>query len=207
MSPAAWTRDALVLEGQAGRLEPLTAAHVTALSEVGLDPELWAWTVSLVRTEDDMRRYVEAALAARAAGTAYPFATVERASGRVVGTTRYCAIEPEHRRLEIGYTFVAPSYQRTAINTEAKYLMLRHAFDVLGMNRVEFKTDVLNTKSRNALLGIGAMEEGVLRAHVITETGRVRDTIYFSILSDEWPRVRDRLEARMRRQADPIRPA
>ncbi len=207
MSTAAWTRDALVLEGQAVRLEPLTQGHVPALSEVGLDAGLWAWTVSMVRTEADMRRYVEAALAARAAGTAYPFATVERASDRVVGTTRYCAIEPEHRRVEIGYTFVAPQYQRTVVNTEAKYLMLRHAFDVLGMNRVEFKTDVLNAKSRNALLGIGATEEGVLRAHVVTETGRVRDTIYFSILSDEWPRVRARLEARMRRATVPLRPA
>lgn len=207
VSGAAWTREPLVLAGRAVRLEPLALEHVASLCEVGLDPELWRWTITNVRDAEDMRRYVEAALAARDRGTAYPFVTIERGGGRVVGTTRYNAIEPEHRRVEIGYTFVAPAYQRSAVNTEAKYLMLRHAFETLGMHRVEFRTDVLNTRSRNALLGIGATEEGILRGHSITETGRIRDTIYFSILSHEWPRVRTHLEARMRRTAEQIRPA
>lgn len=189
----AWTESDFVLEGDVVRLEPLSIDHVDALCEVGLDPELWRWTIAIVRTPADMRRYVERAIAERGRGTAYPFATVERSSGRVVGTTRFCAIEPAHRRLEIGYTFVAPAWQRTAVNTEAKLLMLRHAFETLGMHRVELKTDVLNRKSRDAMLRMGATEEGVLREHAIAEDGRIRDTIYYSVLEDEWPAVRDRL--------------
>ena len=198
MSGAAWTRDDIVLEGHVVRLEPLALAHVGALSEVALDPAIWQWTLSNVRTDEDMRRYVEAALMLRAAGTGYPFVTVERTSGRVIGSTRYHAIEPAHRRLEIGYTFVAPAWQRSAVNTEAKYLMLRDAFETRGMHRVEFKTDVLNTRSRNALLRIGAKEEGVLRGHAITDSGRIRDSVYYSVLSDEWPSVRAALEEKLR---------
>ena len=209
---ADWMDSSLVLEGSVVRLEPLTHDHVPALCEVGLVPELWRWTLANVRDPDDMRRYVEAALAMRRAGTGYPFATIERSSGRVVGSTRYCAVEPGHRRVEIGYTFVAPAWQRTAINTEAKLLMMRHAFEVLGMNRVEYKTDVLNTKSRDALLRIGAREEGTLRSHAITDTGRVRDSVYFSVLSSEWPDVRAKLEEKLAQRSpggmDPgVRPA
>ena len=187
----------LTLEGGAVRLEPLSLEHVAALAEVALEPALWRWTLSNVRTTDDLRRYVERALALRVQGAGYPFATIERASGRVVGSTRYHAIEPAHRRLEIGYTFVAPAWQRTAVNTEAKYLMMRHAFESLDVHRVEFKTDVLNQTSRNALLRIGAREEGVLRGHAITESGRIRDTIYFSVLAPEWPGVKAALERRL----------
>ena len=186
-----------MLEGEVVRLEPLAPTHVPALCEVGLEPSLWRWTLSSVRTPEDMRDYVSSALAAREQGTGYPFVTVERASGRVVGSTRYHAIEPAHRRVEIGYTFVAPAWQRTAVNSEAKYLMMRHAFEVLDMHRVEFKTDVLNEKSRRALLGIGATEEGVLRGHSIAASGRIRDTIYYSVLAPEWPAVRRMLEARL----------
>ena len=200
-----WTASPLTLEGAVVRLEPLTRAHVPALCEVGLDPELWRWTLSNVRTGEDMQRYVDDALSARERGTAYPFVTIERASGRVVGSTRFCAIEPAHRRLEIGYTFVAPSHQRTAINTEAKYLMMRHAFEVLDVNRVEFKTDALNAKSRAALLRIGAKEEGTLRGHAITDGGRIRDSVYYSVLASEWPAVRAALEAKLREPG--IRPA
>jgi len=192
-----WLSQPLVLEGRVVRLEPLTSAHVPALSEVALDPELWRWTLSVIQTVDDLRRYVDAALAARAAGTSYPFATVDRASGRVVGTTRFCSLETAHRKVEIGYTFVAPAWQRTPVNTEAKLLMLRHAFDVLGMNRVEFKTDALNEKSRAALLRLGATEEGTLRAHLVTERGRIRDSVYYSVLASEWPAVQTRLEQRL----------
>lgn len=188
----------IVLEGNVVRLEPLTTEHVPALCEVALDADLWRWTLARVRTRDDMTRYVEKALAARDAGIGYPFATVERRSGRVVGGTRFQPIEPEHRRLEIGYTFVARAWQRTAVNTEAKYLMMRHAFEVMGMHRVEFKTDVLNATSRNALLRIGAVEEGILREHSITDDGRIRDTIYYSVLEQEWPGVRTMLERRLR---------
>ena len=196
-----WLREPLVLEGESVRLEPLAIDHVPALAEVGLDPELWRWTLSTQRTLDDMRRYVGAALAMRAAGAGFPFATIERASGRVVGSTRYCAYEPAHRRIEIGYTFLAPAWQRTSLNTEAKYLMLRHAFEVLELNRVEFKTDALNAKSRAALLRIGAREEGTLRSHLVTDGGRVRDSVYFSVIASEWPGVRADLEEKLRRRA------
>lgn len=187
----------IVLEGSSVRLEPLERAHLPALAEVALDPELWRWTLSLVRTRDDLTRYVEKALALRDAHVGYPFATIERRGGRVIGSTRFQPIEPAHRRLEIGYTFVARPWQRTAVNTEAKYLMMKHAFEAMGMHRVEFKTDVLNTASRTALLRIGATEEGILREHSITEGGRIRDTIYFSVLEQEWPSVRAGLERRL----------
>ena len=145
-----------------------------------------------------MGRYVETALRWQAEGTALPFATVERRVGTVVGSTRFGNIDRPNRRVEIGWTWLGPRWQRTACNTEAKYLMLRHAFETWGCLRVEFKTDALNERSRAALLRIGAREEGTLRKHMITTTGRVRDSVYFSILDDEWPAVKERLEARIR---------
>ena len=188
----------ITLDGNVVRLEPLRREHVDALCEVALDPELWRWTLSRVHTREDMERYVERALALREAGSAHPFATIERRSGRVVGSTRFQPIEVEHRRLEIGYTFVARPWQRTAVNTEAKYLMMKHAFEAMNMHRVEFKTDVLNRTSRAALLRIGATAEGVLREHSITADGRIRDTIYYSVLEQEWPDVCAALERRLR---------
>ncbi|MGE0352192.1 MAG: GNAT family N-acetyltransferase [Gemmatimonadales bacterium] len=188
-----------VLDGRWVRLEPLGPAHVAPLSRVALDPELWRWTVSQVRTEADLRRYVEAALDAAAQGHAVPFAIFDRASGAAAGSTRFGNIDPHHRRLEIGWTWLGRAFQRTALNTETKYLMLRHAFEGLGCIRVEFKTDVLNARSREAIRRLGAVEEGVLRHHMITESGRVRDTVYYSILAAEWPAVRERLEARLAR--------
>lgn len=187
------------LEGCHVRLEPLTPAHLPGLCEVGLDPELWRWTVSRVRTPEEMRAYVDAALRQQAGGTALPFATVERASGRVVGSTRFANLDRTNRRVEIGWTWVARPWQRSAVNTEAKYLMLRHAFTALGCIRVELKTDALNARSRAAILGLGATEEGTLRRHTLTESGRVRDTVYFSILDSEWPAVRAELEEKLRR--------
>jgi N-acetyltransferase len=186
------------LVGRHVRLEPLTRAHLPALTAVGLDPELWRWTTTVVRAPGDMAAYVERALYERLEGRALPFATVDAANGTVVGSTRFAAIEPAHRRVEIGWTWLARPWQRTAINTEAKYLMLRHAFEELGCIRVELKTDALNERSREAIRRLGATEEGVLRGHMITETGRVRDTAYYSILAAEWPGVRARLEERMR---------
>jgi RimJ/RimL family protein N-acetyltransferase len=185
------TIEPITLEGEHVRLEPLTEAHHVALSEVGLDPELWSWIPYGVTTADEMRAYVKSALDAQAVGTALPFATVERGAGQVVGSTRYMNIDVPNRRVEIGSTWIAKPWQRTAINTEAKYLMLRHAFETLRCIRVELKTDALNEKSRNAILRIGAKEEGILRQHMITWTGRKRDSVYFSILDSEWPRVKD----------------
>jgi RimJ/RimL family protein N-acetyltransferase len=185
------------LVGSHVRLDPLTIEHLAALCDVGLDPELWRWTTSQVRSADELRRWVEQALEQHARGTALPFATIDRASGRVVGSTRLANIEPLHRRAEIGWTWVAAPWQRSAVNTEAKLLLLAHAFDALGCIRVELKTDALNARSRAAILRIGAVEEGTLRRHMITESGRVRDTVYFSVIAEEWPAVRQQLEARL----------
>lgn len=184
----------IILEGRHVRLVPMTPEHVAALWEAGSDPALWRLTMSQPSSEDGMRDFVEAALHAQAAGTALPFVTTEAATGRVIGSTRFGNVEPAHRRAEIGWTWIGAPWQRTAVNTEAKYLMLRHAFETLGCVRVELKTDVLNERSRRAILRIGGREEGILRKHQITDGGRIRDTVYFSIIDDEWPVARARLE-------------
>jgi N-acetyltransferase len=199
--PSGWL-EPVTLEGESVRLEPLSLDHLDGLVAVGLAPSLWRWTLSLISTPDDMRAYVESALAARAAGTEMPFATIERASDRVVGSTRFLAPEHTHRRLEIGHTWVAPAWQRTAINSEAKLLMLGHAFESLGCNRVEFKTDSLNEQSRRALTRLGALEEGILRNHMISQGGRLRHSAYYSIIAAEWPAVRAGLEAGLARLRD-----
>ena len=191
----------MILEGAQVRLEPLTLAHHAALCEVGLDPELWQWIPYRATTAQEMLAYIQSALQDQAAGTAQPFATVERSTGRVIGSTRYMNIDVTNRRREIGATWIAKPWQRTAINTEAKYLMLRHAFETLDCIRVELKTDALNQKSRKAILRIGAKEEGTLRRHVVTWTGRVRDSVYFSVLDSEWPQVKAALEAKLTRKA------
>jgi N-acetyltransferase len=198
MASRRWV-EPITLEGRAVRLEPLSLDHLPALVNVGLEADIWRWMPRQINSPADMRAYVEAALDALAAGTEMPFATIERASGLVVGSTRFMAIEPRHRRLEIGHTWLAPAWQRTAINTDAKLLMLAHAFGALGALRVEFKTDALNERSRAALAGIGAQEEGTLRWHILTESGRRRDSVYFSVIEEEWPRVRQHLERRLAR--------
>src|SRR5687767_8000312 len=175
----------------------MTLEHHVALSQAGLDPEIWRYTLVVVRTPEDMRSYMESALKLQREGTTLPFVTIERSSGRIVGSTRFGNYDPENRRIEIGWTWIAKPWQRTAINTEAKYLMLSHAFERLGCVRVELKTDVLNEPSRNAMLRIGAREEGVLRKHTLMWTGRYRDSIYYSVLDDEWPEVKSRLERLM----------
>jgi N-acetyltransferase len=186
------------LEGDHVRLEPLTPRHIPALTRIGLDPDLWRWTISRVRTPEDMRDYVEQALREQADGRSIPFATVDRHTEEVAGCTRFGSIDVGNRRVEIGWTWVGRQWQRTHVNTEAKLLMLAYAFEELSCIRVELKTDALNERSRKAILRIGAVEEGVLRSHMITQDGRVRDTVYFSILAAEWPAVRGRLEARLR---------
>lgn len=183
----------IVLDGAVVRLEPLTPEHLPGLCAVGLDAELWRWTAAVVRTPDEMAAYVETALAWQRERHCLPFATIDRASGRVVGTTRFGNFDGGHRRVEIGWTFVAPAWQRTPINTEAKFLMFHHAFEALGLNRVELKTDVRNEASRRAIRRVGAKEEGILRSHVVTATGRIRDTVFHSVIREEWPEVRERL--------------
>jgi RimJ/RimL family protein N-acetyltransferase len=144
-----------------------------------------------------MMAYIRTALEAQAAGTALPFVTVERASGRIVGSTRYMNIDVPNRRVEIGSTWIAGPWQRTVVNTEAKYLMLRHAFEELGCIRVELKTDSLNERSRTAILRIGARQEGIFRNHMITWSGRLRHSVFFSIIDAEWTEVKAALEAKL----------
>ena len=187
----------VTLEGKHVRLEPLTLGHVEALALVGLDPELWRWIPTPVTTVAEMRAYVESALDEQRRGVAVPFAMVDGASGEIIGSTRYGSIVPEHHRLEIGWTWYAVAHQRTAANTEAKLLLLTHAFEALGAMRVEFKTDALNVQSRTAIARLGAVEEGTFRKHMRTVSGRVRDSVYFSILDTEWPAVKARLTERL----------
>ena len=189
----------VTLEGRHVRLEPMSLAHLGGLCEVGLDQELWRWTTTLVCTPGEMRAYVEQALGEQARGVSLPFATVERASGRVVGATRFGNIDRDNRRCEIGWTWIGSAWQRTPVNTEAKLLMFGHAFDAWGCVRVELKTDSLNERSRRAILRVGAREEGTFRNHMITYTGRLRHTVYFSVIDSEWPGVRARLEEKLSR--------
>ncbi len=188
----------VTLEGERVRLVPLALEHTDALWDAGRDPEVWRIALSPMASRGGMRDYVRAALDEQRRGVSLPFATVLRVDGTVVGSTRFGNLSLENGRVEIGWTWVAPAWQRTFVNSEAKLLMLRHAFDVLGCSRVELKTDALNARSRVAILRLGAVEEGTLRRHTRTASGRLRDTVYFSILDDEWPRVRERLQTRLR---------
>jgi RimJ/RimL family protein N-acetyltransferase len=199
VSRATFTLEPVVLEGNFVRLEPMTLEHHAQLTEVGLDPEIWRLTIVMIRTAEEMRSYIDSALALQRDGTSLPFVTIERSSGRVVGSTRFGNYDAANRRIEIGWTWLARRWQRTVINTEAKYLMLTYAFEKLRCVRVELKTDVLNAPSRKAMLRIGAKEEGILRKHTLMWTGRYRDSIYYSILDEEWSEVKGQLEKMLAR--------
>jgi N-acetyltransferase len=190
----------VTLHGSVVRLEPLRSEHAELFREVSKDAvdDIFRWIPYRMKSPEDFKQVVDKALAEQARGESVVFATVERSSGRVIGSTRFMNIDRVNRRVEIGSTWIAPPWQRTGVNTEAKYLMLRHAFEVWKCMRVELKTDALNQKSRQAILRIGAKEEGTLRKHLITWTGRVRDTVYFSILDNEWPELKPLLEQRLR---------
>lgn len=183
----------VVLEGTRVRMEPLRADHLADLALVAFDEPLWRWTIMGPQDEAGLKRWVDTALANQEAGTERPFATIDLASGRAIGSSRYMSIVPEHRRLEIGWTWVGSAYQRTGANREAKLLQLTHAFETLGANRVEFKTHVRNERSRTAIAGIGATFEGVFRQHTIMPDGSLRDSAFFSVISPEWPAVKARL--------------
>jgi RimJ/RimL family protein N-acetyltransferase len=189
-----WVRP-VTLEGRVVRLEPLALEHLDDLVEVAFDGDLWRWTPARPTDRDGLRTWLEAALRTRAAGTELPFATIDRSTGKAIGSTRFMSIVPEHRRLEIGWTWVALAWQRRGANREAKYLQLRHAFEDLGANRVEFKTDSANEKANPALLGIGATFEGTFRNHMIMPDNRLRHSNYYSVTVEDWPEVRARLEA------------
>jgi RimJ/RimL family protein N-acetyltransferase len=202
MTPATSPLEIVVpvtLEGSFVRLEPVRREHAELFWDVAKNDleDIFRWIPYSMKTREDFGTLIDKAFAEQDRGESVVFATVERGSGRVVGSTRFMNIDRANRRVEIGSTWIAPAWQRTAVNTEAKYLMLRHAFEVWGCMRVELKTDALNQKSRQAILRIGAQEEGILRRHLLTWTGRVRDTVYFSILDHEWPKVRAALESRL----------
>jgi RimJ/RimL family protein N-acetyltransferase len=187
----------VILEGQHVRLEPLSTAHEEALIAAASDGELWNSTVTIVPSRDKMGAYIASALDAQAEGRELPFVIIQKSSGQVVGTTRFYFIDRENRTVEIGYTWLAASSQRTAVNTEAKLLLLTHAFEGLRCIRVAFVTDVLNQQSRAALLRLGAKEEGVLRNHLLMPGGRYRDSVCLSIIEAEWPEVKASLEAKL----------
>jgi len=188
----------VTLEGSVVRLEPIRREHAELFWDVAKDnlEDIFRWIPYPMKSPEDFQRLVDKAFTEQQRGESVVFATVERKSGRAIGSTRFMNIDRANRRVEIGSTWIAPAWQRTAVNTEAKFLMLQHAFEAWGCFRVELKTDALNEKSRNAILRIGAKEEGTLRRHVLTWTGRVRDSVYFSILDSEWPDVKGKLEAR-----------
>jgi len=189
----------ITLEGSVVRLEPIRHEHAELFWDIAKDDleDIFRWIPYSMKTPGDFHKLVEKAFKEQDRGESVVFATVERSSGRVIGSTRFMNIDRQNRHVEIGSTWIAPQWQRTIVNTEAKYLMLRHAFETWGCMRVELKTDALNQKSRNAILRLGAKEEGTLRQHLITWTGRVRDTVYFSIIDSEWPEVKAKLEAKL----------
>jgi RimJ/RimL family protein N-acetyltransferase len=189
----------LTLQGSVVRLEPIRREHAELFWEVAKNDleDIFRWIPYSMKTPADFERLIDKAFEEQEHGESIVFATVDRASGQTIGSTRFMNIDRINRKVEIGSTWIAPAWQRTAINTEAKYLMLRHAFEVWKCLRLELKTDALNERSRNAISRIGGKEEGTLRRHVITWTGRVRDTVYFSILDNEWPEVRTILETKL----------
>ncbi len=187
----------VTIEGERLRLAPLGMEHLDAFSEFALNEDLWRWRPHVVRTRDDLRHYIQSALEDQEAGNELCFTMVDRVSNKVVGSTRYMNIEREHRRVEIGSTFIAPAWQRTYVNTESKYLMLKHAFERWQCIRVELKTDSLNERSRRAILRIGAQEEGTFRNHMVMPDGRIRHSVYFSIVDSDWPAIKRELENRL----------
>lgn len=190
-----------VLEGDLVRLEPLRPEHEDGLWEASRDERTWRW-LSIVQpgTRLELRDYLEAALANAAAGVELPFATVRLEDGRIVGSTRFLALRPEHRSLEIGWTWLAPAAWESGVNVEAKLLMFQDAFERLECRRVELKTDALNERSRRALAALPARFEGVHRKHMLVRGGENRDSAWYSIVDDEWPAVRKNLRERLRRQ-------
>jgi RimJ/RimL family protein N-acetyltransferase len=190
----------VVLMGKHVRLEPMNREHVAGLAEIGVGQTFWDFMVyGNIITVDDMRNWVLDLLARAEQGTDLPFVVIHLASNRVAGATRYLNIVPKDRGLEIGGTWYGLEFQRTSANTECKYLLLRHAFETLGCIRVQLKTDLRNERSQKAIERIGAVKEGVLRNHMILPDGRVRHSVFYSILDTEWPEVKERLEEMMNR--------
>ncbi|MCX6034300.1 MAG: GNAT family protein [Chloroflexi bacterium] len=189
----------VTLTGKVVRLEPLSEAHIPALALAGRDESIWKYMLyDALTSEENMTDWVRDILKRQQARTDLPFAVIHLASGRAAGATRYLEMRPQHRSLEIGGTWYAPEFQRTAVNTECKYLMLKYAFEEMNCIRVQFKADVRNEHSIRAIERLGAVREGMLRNHYILQDGTFRDSVYFSILEQEWPGVKRWLEACLR---------
>ncbi len=186
-----------VLEGARVRLEPLEARHLPELGRAIEDGELWKIPVTFVPKPEDLAEFLAETERTGKFGVQLPFATIDKARGQVVGSTRFMQINVGHRRAEIGYTFLGASAQRTHVNTEAKYLMLKHAFEVWGLNRMELLTDALNAKSRAAIARIGAQQEGILRSHMVMRDGRIRDSVLFGMTAADWPERKVALERKL----------
>jgi RimJ/RimL family protein N-acetyltransferase len=183
-----------VLEDRTVRLEPLEERHAEDLYEAGREPSIWTYMPrGPLRSVEESREMIRSVLRSSRDGSAWPFATVEISSGRAIGSTRYFDIRPEHRGLEIGWTWLGVAHQRTSANTECKRLLLEHAFDVLDALRVQLKTDARNLRSQRAIERIGAVREGVLRAHMVMPDGFVRDSVMYSMTREDWPEVKRRL--------------
>lgn len=192
----------VVLQGQYVRLEPMTEAHVSGLAAIGVGQAFWDFMLyGNISSEADMRSWVLDILSRAEKGTDLPFVAIHLASGRVAGATRYLNIMPKDRGLEIGGTWYGLDFQRTVVNTECKYLLMRHAFETLGCIRVQLKTDLRNERSQKAIERIGAVKEGVLRNHMILPDGRYRHSVFYSILDTEWPQVKVRLQEMMGRKS------
>jgi RimJ/RimL family protein N-acetyltransferase len=184
------------LEGAGVVLEPLEARHEPELLVASRDPAIWEWVAGQALSDEQFAAWFAFARAEQEAGRQGPFATIDRSTGRAIGSSRYCALRPEHRGLEIGYTWLERSAWRTGANVEAKLLMLEHAFERLDCLRVEFKTDARNERSRAALAALPAHFEGIFRSHMVVAYG-VRDSAYYSVVAEEWPEVRENLERRL----------
>jgi N-acetyltransferase len=188
----------VTLVGKHVRLEPLSESHILGLVAIGAGQDLWGYMLyGSIRTEEDMRNWVLDIMSRAAKGTDQPFVVIHLASNRVAGATRYLNIVPKDRGLEVGGTWYGLEFQRTAVNTECKYLLLEHAFETLRAIRVQIKTDLRNIRSQKAIERLGAVREGVLRNHMILPDGRYRDSVIYSILDSEWPQVKARLEKLM----------
>jgi N-acetyltransferase len=191
----------ITLVGKIVRLEPLSEMHVPDLAKVGLEPKIWRYMrYGEVETEAHLSAWVRELLDLQARGTDLPFAVIYLASGKAIGSTRYLHIDPPNRALEIGGTWYGLEYQGTTVNSECKYLLLKHAFEILGCIRVWFKADARNQRSINALESIGAIREGVLRNHMVLPDGFIRDSVIFSLLPEEWPQVKQKLEEKISAQ-------
>jgi N-acetyltransferase len=185
----------ITLTGRTVRLEPLSTDHAPGLWAVGAEPEIWTYMpYGPIVSLDQMQGWVEEMLRRKAKGADLPFAVIDLASGQPVGATRYMTVEPPNRSLEIGGTWYGRQFRRTRVNTESKYLLLSHAFDGLGCVRVQFRTDLRNERSQRALERLGAVREAVLRKHILMTDGYQRSSVFYSIIDDEWPEIKKKLE-------------